>query len=292
MLDRLIATLVTPILRGRISCFGSQYCFPLAFGVPGLLMVVALLIFLGGWRIYKKYPPSRDNVASALVSCIYLATMRTLFQRSARPASHWLHRAAPEHILEMIEAVRSLVNIVLLFCPLFLFWALFDQQGSTWVLQARRLDGRIGWINALPKQINILNPLIVIIMVPVFEGIIYPFAKTVRITFKSFSPKIKKKTQLEVTDDGTATGDRPCLRAEDWKRQSDISTATTLRGIPVNQFHPLLDESAAHVHLCYLYVILSKLRKLVLGDLPVSRTEIEAGVYNIGAGNQVKDDKS
>ncbi|KAK6048467.1 hypothetical protein COOONC_14027, partial [Cooperia oncophora] len=28
----LFAIILTPILRGRVSCLGSQYCFPLAFG--------------------------------------------------------------------------------------------------------------------------------------------------------------------------------------------------------------------------------------------------------------------
>lgn len=27
-----VAIILTPILRERISCFGSEYCFPLAFG--------------------------------------------------------------------------------------------------------------------------------------------------------------------------------------------------------------------------------------------------------------------
>ncbi|VDO26700.1 unnamed protein product [Haemonchus placei] len=173
----LFAIILTPILRGRVSCLGSQYCFPLAFGVPGVLMVVALLFFLCGWKMYKKFPPSRENIAGAVIRCIWLAGTRTLFGRSSKPVAHWLDRAAPEFSSEMIQAVRSFVNVAVIFGPLVFFWALFDQQGSTWVLQARRLDGRIGWLTVLPEQINILNPLVVLIMVPVFEGFIYPCAR-------------------------------------------------------------------------------------------------------------------
>uniref|UniRef100_A0A914D2V1 Uncharacterized protein n=1 Tax=Acrobeloides nanus TaxID=290746 RepID=A0A914D2V1_9BILA len=55
--------------------------------------------------------------------------------------------------------------------------------GSTWVLQARRMDGRIGPITVLPDQINTVNPLIIILMVPVFEAWIYPAArKVVKVT--------------------------------------------------------------------------------------------------------------
>ncbi|PIO77031.1 hypothetical protein TELCIR_00863 [Teladorsagia circumcincta] len=132
--------------------------------------------------------PSRENIAGAVIRCLWLAGTRTFFGRSSKPVAHWLDRAAPEFSPEMIQAVRSFVNVAAIFGPLVFFWALFDQQGSTWVLQARRLNGRIGWLTVLPEQINILNPLIVLIMVPVFEGIIYPCARKVvlHITYCDF----------------------------------------------------------------------------------------------------------
>lgn len=79
-----------------------------------------------------------------------------------------------------------MVSVSILFIPIVFFWALFDQQvkyllssdlyqtenisifyklvltfqGSTWVLQARRMDGRVGPITILPDQMNTFNPLI------------------------------------------------------------------------------------------------------------------------------------
>lgn len=38
----LISTFLTPILREDVECFGQSTCFPLAFGVPAILMVVAV----------------------------------------------------------------------------------------------------------------------------------------------------------------------------------------------------------------------------------------------------------
>lgn len=53
------------------------------------------------------------------------------------------------------------------------------------MLQARRLNGRIGWVTVLPEQINTLNPLIVLITVPVFEAWVYPALRKVNlISFK------------------------------------------------------------------------------------------------------------
>lgn len=38
----LISTFLTPVLRNDVYCFGKQSCFPLAFAVPGVLMVLSL----------------------------------------------------------------------------------------------------------------------------------------------------------------------------------------------------------------------------------------------------------
>ena len=38
----LISTILTPILRTKVKCFGQDSCFSLAFLVPCILMVVAL----------------------------------------------------------------------------------------------------------------------------------------------------------------------------------------------------------------------------------------------------------
>ncbi|EYC03736.1 hypothetical protein Y032_0092g2595 [Ancylostoma ceylanicum] len=262
----LFAIILTPILRGRVSCFDSQYCFPLAFGVPGVLMVVALLFFLAGWKWYKKCPPSRENVAGAVVSCMWTAGKRTLAGRSSKPVAHWLDRAAPEHSPEMIQAVKSFVNVAVIFGPLVFFWALFDQQGSTWVLQARRLDGRIGWITVLPEQINILNPLIVIIMVPVFEAFIYPMARKIchvtplrkmalggLLTATAFI--MAGLLQLEVNKSMESP---PAFGRVYLQRIGNASN--------VHSFQQLGDPGT------------------VIGDLPSGRTEVDAGMYSIEAG--------
>lgn len=38
----LIAVFVTPILRDDVECFGDDSCFALGFGVPAVVMLIAL----------------------------------------------------------------------------------------------------------------------------------------------------------------------------------------------------------------------------------------------------------
>ena len=38
----LVSTALTPILRQNVACFGQDSCYPLAFGVPAVLMCTAI----------------------------------------------------------------------------------------------------------------------------------------------------------------------------------------------------------------------------------------------------------
>lgn len=57
----LLSTSITPILREDVDCFDMGDCFPLAFGVPAILMVVAVLCFVGGKFLYRILPNQGEN---------------------------------------------------------------------------------------------------------------------------------------------------------------------------------------------------------------------------------------
>lgn len=68
----LISTSVTPVLREDVSCFGMDDCFPLAFGVPAVLMVVAILFFVFGKFLYKILP-NQGNMLVKVTRCIVVS---------------------------------------------------------------------------------------------------------------------------------------------------------------------------------------------------------------------------
>lgn len=75
---------------------------------------------------------------------------------------------------KLVEDIKATLRVLLLYIPLPVFWALFDQQGSGWTFQARRMDGDLGFYTILPEQMQIVNPLLILIFIPLFEYIIYP----------------------------------------------------------------------------------------------------------------------
>lgn len=80
--------------------------------------------------------------------------------------------------LKTISDVRGFLRVLRVFLPLPIFWALYEQQGSRWTDQAIQLDGRIGSFVIKPDQMQAVNPILIIILIPIFDLIVYPlFAK-------------------------------------------------------------------------------------------------------------------
>lgn len=65
----LISTSVTPILREDVQCFNEPDCFPLAFGVPSILMVISILVFIFGKPLYQIKKPT-GNMLVIVTKCI------------------------------------------------------------------------------------------------------------------------------------------------------------------------------------------------------------------------------
>jgi POT family proton-dependent oligopeptide transporter len=133
-LGAFVSSLLTPWLLDR---HGPGW----AFGVPGIFMAAATVIFWMGRHSFVHVPPAGT------------AALREALGAEGRTA---LGRLA----------------VVYLFVAV--FWALFDQTGSSWVLQAGKLDRSFGGIEWLPSQIQAVNPLLVLAFIPLFSYIVWP----------------------------------------------------------------------------------------------------------------------
>lgn len=84
------------------------------------------------------------------------------------------------HPDEAIEGVRSVLRILIVFALVTPFHSLFDQKASTWVLQGGEMaqpswtldpTGRTGF---QPAQMQMFNPLLVMILIPFNNVVLYP----------------------------------------------------------------------------------------------------------------------
>uniref|UniRef100_A0A8B9RPD9 Solute carrier family 15 member 2 n=1 Tax=Astyanax mexicanus TaxID=7994 RepID=A0A8B9RPD9_ASTMX len=164
-----LSTIITPILRGDVQCFGGD-CYALAFGVPAALMVVALVVFIAGSGLYEKTPP-QGNVLLNVCKCIGFAiSNRWKRPRNSPKRQHWLDWAEEKYSKRLIQEIKMVLRVLLLYIPLPMFWALFDQQGSRWTLQATRMNMDF-----------MLNALLILVFVPIFDMGVYPLVGLCRI---------------------------------------------------------------------------------------------------------------
>ena len=72
----LISTVLTPVLREDVHCFGDDSCYSLAFGVPAALMAIATVILIIGRPFYKINPPE-GTVITTVIGSIYVRRPNT-----------------------------------------------------------------------------------------------------------------------------------------------------------------------------------------------------------------------
>ncbi|MFT6395338.1 MAG: POT family proton-dependent oligopeptide transporter [Bradymonadia bacterium] len=129
-----LSTMLTPWL---LEWYGPHY----AFGIPGILMAIATFAFWKGRNVFVHIPPSGKRWFDETFSPVGLKAM-------------------------------AKVSVVFLFIAV--FWALFDQTGSSWVLQAEDMDRY--WLGRtwLSSQIQAVNPIMILVFIPTFQFIVYP----------------------------------------------------------------------------------------------------------------------
>jgi len=122
-----------------------------AFGIPGIAMLIATVVFWFGRKKFVHIPPAGVGIYA-----------RELIQR---------------------ENLKALGNMLILVPFGAMFWALWQQNFSSWVVQADKLDRHIFGHEWLPAQIQTVNPLFVLLMLPLTAYVLYPaLNKVIRVT--------------------------------------------------------------------------------------------------------------
>uniref|UniRef100_A0A671Z199 Solute carrier family 15 member 1b n=1 Tax=Sparus aurata TaxID=8175 RepID=A0A671Z199_SPAAU len=181
----LLSTIITPILRAQeCGIHKKMQCYPLAFGVPAALMVVALIVFIVGSGMYNKTAP-QGNIIVKVCRCIGFAIKNRSRHRSSQhpKREHWMDWADEKYDKLLIAQVKMVLKVLFLYIPLPMFWALFDQQGSRWTLQATTLNGNFGFMTIQPDQMQTVNPILILVLVPIMDSVIYPLIAKCKLNF-------------------------------------------------------------------------------------------------------------
>ncbi|CBY36987.1 unnamed protein product [Oikopleura dioica] len=138
-----VTQFITPLLRD-VQCgmdeYGVESCYLLSFWTSTGIIFVALLLFLGGTPWYYEKPSEGSPL-----------------------------------LKHGFGAIKIIGSILIMYIPVPFFWALFDLQGSRWTLSALQLNGKLSdTFYILPDQIQSLNPLFVLFLIPLCNSVVFP----------------------------------------------------------------------------------------------------------------------
>jgi len=185
-----------------------------AFGIPGVLMLLATVFFWAGSKRYVKVPPappdphSFSNVIRTALTARGGATPGLLLAIAgcvlavASVAMIWvlewklvialclalvlmlvgvglgawiqLEDARGKHPDAAVDGVRSVLRVLVIFALVTPFWSLFDQKASTWLFQGEKMTATWG---ILPAQMQALNPALVMLIIPFNNFVVYPWLR-------------------------------------------------------------------------------------------------------------------
>lgn len=189
-----------------------------AFGIPGALMAIALVVFWLGRHRYVRVPPTQPNPHSllrvartallarapgqarpglwtaglgAVAAVAALATiprlgfvigaclaLGALLAFGGLGTAMQLNRARGTHPDEAVDGVRGVLRVLVVFALVTPFWSLFDQKASTWVLQGAAM-AKPAWFHE--AQMQALNPMLVLLLIPFNNLVLFPVMRRVGI---------------------------------------------------------------------------------------------------------------
>jgi len=163
-----LSTLLIPYVYQN---YGAKW----AFGIPGILMGLATIIFFSGRKMYVRVPPSGVNRDNFVFITFYALT----HLGRKKPGESWLDVAKEAHNPERVDGVKAVYRVMAVFFFALAFWAVWDQCLSEWVLQAKSLDRTINLgfykFTIIAGQISTVNAIFLLIFIPVFGYWVYPF---------------------------------------------------------------------------------------------------------------------
>lgn len=153
-----------------IPWFKNHFGYGIAFGVPGIFMGIATFIFWLGTKHYVRVPASRETKSAG-----FFRVMLTTLLNPRQPGQKFWDAARSRFSEKEVDAAKSVLPILWVFALVPVFWSLFDQTNSTWVLQGEKMvPTTLLGIHVGAEQMQSTNPTIVMILVPLFTLVIYP----------------------------------------------------------------------------------------------------------------------
>ncbi|KAF7038836.1 hypothetical protein CFC21_048949 [Triticum aestivum] len=146
----------------------------LGFGIPCLVMVLALAMFLLGTRRYRYYTSTQSSPFARLAR----AFVALLKGSKSSQCANTLAGEDGEFNAEHREEVRGLLRLFPIWATCIIYAVIFSQSSTFFTKQAATLDRRIGaTFRVPPAALQTFISLTIITFIPVYDRLFVPAAR-------------------------------------------------------------------------------------------------------------------
>lgn len=157
---------------------GEKWGFFVGYTIPAIMMGLAITIFFMGTKKYR-IQLQKGSVLAEVVQIVYEALWLRRGQDTRTGAR--LDRAKlsyggsfnDKHV-EGVKLVARIMPFLLVMVP---YWGIYSQMSTAFQNQACQMDLDIGSLSVPVSALNCFDTLSILLLVPVFDGYIYPYFK-------------------------------------------------------------------------------------------------------------------
>ncbi|KAL5226768.1 hypothetical protein ABZP36_015033 [Zizania latifolia] len=146
----------------------------LGFGIPGIVIVVSLAVFLLGSRSYRFYPTKEASPVARVGKAFVTLTKSWRSNRRTNPASSKGEGDAGD----LVEEVKSVFRLLPIWASCIIYAIIFSQTSTFFTKQAATLDRRIGRsFKVPPAALQTFISVSIVVFIPVYDRLFVPLAR-------------------------------------------------------------------------------------------------------------------
>jgi len=145
---------------------GTSFYF--SFMYPTIAFILGLAVFVNGRKYYTVRPPTGSILTKSF------DVIRSAWRNRHEPMEEglgFLFHADEQYSRIFVADLSQALKACKVFLLFPVYWLLYNQMQSNFVAQGEWMD-RPKWLT--PEQLNLVDAIIIVCLIPVFDGIIFP----------------------------------------------------------------------------------------------------------------------
>jgi len=162
---------------------GKKWGFFVGFSIPVVVMVFSIFLFVAGTPRYNSIhmPQNHSQHPVQLFHIVFEALWKRRYSKMAVKELGWIQRASVSfggsYSTEEVEDAAQILKLIPFLVLTIFFWGTYQQINTSFQNQGCQMNLNVGTVKIPVAFLNIFDSLAIIVLVPFFNKVVYPFWK-------------------------------------------------------------------------------------------------------------------